>query len=247
MYISQSYSQPSTAKGIVVFDIDGTLIHPLPMEGDVFLRAMRDVFDDQVPHSVDWENYRYCTDSGIFFEITHALYGRAPSAHEISAMQTHCLHRFNTAKNQQSAACVPIPGADSIFAYLCSHGWDIAIATGCWHALAHWKLSRAGLFQPDIPLACSDDHHDRADIIRLAIQKAQAHYGKSAYATIVYVGDRAWDKRAADKIPMHFIGLGDYWEPHTDIMQIPHYADTHTAQFLHHLNDIAQQQAHHGT
>lgn len=225
---------------IVIFDIDGTLIQSLDIEGEAFLHAMRCVYNHQVPLSVTWEDYTYSTDSGIFFEMVQALYNRAPSHDEILSMQTHFLRYFHTWEQQTPAQCQPILGATDIFDTLRAHGWDVAIATGCWQRSALWKLQSAGLLRSCLKiLATCDAHYDRADIIRLAITQAKLAYARTHYTKAVYVGDRPWDKRAADQVGVHFVGVGDYW-PNSDhaVFHLPHYADKHSTSFLNYLHAL---------
>ena len=65
------------------------------------------------------------------------------------------------------------------------------------------KLNAAGFDLAGIPMATSSERSARADIIRLAIERA----GRSLDEA-VYVGDGPWDLRATQQLGIPFIGVG---------------------------------------
>lgn len=52
------------------------------------------------------------------------------------------------------------------------------------------------------------DGFRREDIIHSAVQKAKTAYKVQDYQSIVYIGDRNWDKKAAQNAGIGFIGIG---------------------------------------
>ena len=86
-------------------------------------------------------------------------------------------------------------------------GWQIAVATGGWGPSARLKLSVAELAIDDAVFACADDGRSRADIVRLARDRAEAFYGRR-FDRVVSIGDGVWDVQTAIELDMPFVGIG---------------------------------------
>jgi phosphoglycolate phosphatase-like HAD superfamily hydrolase len=82
-------------------------------------------------------------------------------------------------------------------------GVKVALATGGWHPTITFKLAAAGIDISAFPIATSSDTPRRADIIRLAAERAGMPLSQA-----VYVGDGVWDMRACRELEMAFIGTG---------------------------------------
>jgi FMN phosphatase YigB (HAD superfamily) len=79
----------------------------------------------------------------------------------------------------------------------------VAYATGGWGASALLKLSLAGFPVNDVPLASSDDHHERPQILLRALRQLNG-----AFDTITYYGDGHWDAVAAKELGWNFVAVG---------------------------------------
>ncbi|MFQ5610002.1 MAG: HAD family hydrolase, partial [Woeseiaceae bacterium] len=84
-----------------------------------------------------------------------------------------------------------------------SNNHRIAIATGCWRASAKLKLRSARFDTQGIPLATSDDHHDRSRIMLKALSELGAEF-----ESITYYGDGAWDRDACRTLGWAFVPVG---------------------------------------
>jgi phosphoglycolate phosphatase-like HAD superfamily hydrolase len=222
---------------LIIFDIDGTLTKTNDVDSVLFEKA---ILDTLPIHSLDtnWTNYKYSTDTGIITEIIESKFNRTPHASEIEPIKNRFFSYLTSAFSNDPSHCLPINGAQDIFKKLSMLGWDIAIATGGWETSALLKLRSANIPYEAIPIAHSDDHMERKNIISIAIERSQNYYEKSDYANVVYVGDRLWDKRAAMDLGIGFIGIGDDIGKLTDrdFVHISDYTDMKLENYLLNLN-----------
>ena len=97
-----------------------------------------------------------------------------------------------------------IPGARELLRALrASPAHAVAMATGGWRQSAEFKLSSAGIHFEDIPLATSNDHHERTAIMEIAL----ARLG-SGFESVTYYGDGPWDREAAVQLGWQFVAVG---------------------------------------
>ncbi|VEG92462.1 HAD family hydrolase [Legionella spiritensis] len=192
---------------LIIFDIDGTLTNTNRVDSDYFERALLESLPVKYIDN-QWHNYKYSTDSGMVTEIVQSAFGRDPSLEEIAAIKERFVGYLKTAFLKDKSHCLPLSGASEIFTILTQRGWDIGIATGGWEKSALLKLKTANIPCDGVPIAHSDDHMEREQIITIAIERAKKNYHRPAYAKMIYVGDRIWDKNAARNINIDFIGIG---------------------------------------
>jgi len=219
---------------LIVFDIDGTLTHS-EMDTKCFAQAIEDVL--QVNNlDTDWSSYRYSTESGILKEIYELLTDRIPTEQEITSIQKLFVTYLNNTLSENPSLIVPIPGANTIFQKIYKlSNWHIGIATGGWKISALFKLDSANIPHSTIPKAYSDDHIERAEIIKTAIRHAQSHNKITQYQKIFYVGDRPWDEHAAMQLGIDFIGVGDFIKQKSQHFCVDNYNDSDSDSFLTHL------------
>jgi phosphoglycolate phosphatase-like HAD superfamily hydrolase len=102
-----------------------------------------------------------------------------------------------------------VPGAARFLERLRNlDGVGIAIATGGWRKEALFKLQTSGLSVDGIPLASSDDDHNRKKIMMSAAEKARDFYACPGFERVVYLGDGLWDLQEARSLGYGFIGIG---------------------------------------
>lgn len=83
-------------------------------------------------------------------------------------------------------------------------GVNLSIATGGWQESAALKLESAGLNVQGIPMATSNDHFKRTEIMLLAKKRSGQQASRS-----VYFGDAEWDQRACEELGFEFVLIGD--------------------------------------
>jgi hypothetical protein len=97
-----------------------------------------------------------------------------------------------------------IPGARYILdSFRASEEHSVAIATGGWRETAVLKLESAGFSFPGLPLATSDDSHDRTRIMQIALSGLG-----SRFQSVTYYGDGPWDKDACADLGWNFVAVG---------------------------------------
>ena len=186
----------------VMFDIDGTLINSTGFDTECFTHAVY----EELGHEVDsnWESYKHVSDSGILIEHLQR--------HGITGDTQHILgnvkRRF-VALVQQHLSQHPaqeIAGASQLINHLMALPQvQLSIATGGWRDSAMLKLKSAGIDAGDIPLASSDQHPARIDIMK----QAQQMTGVSTPHQTTYFGDGEWDRQACSDIGFDFVLVGN--------------------------------------
>ena len=185
----------------IIFDIDGTLLDSFDSDAEMFSEAIRSVLGN-VRIREQWGMYEHVTDNGILadvardnaIEMTPAI-ARAIEADHLQRLTNHVATR---------GAFKEIPGArDYVAALKQRPDVSIAYATGAWRSSALLKLTSAGFPLEGIPLATSDDHHERAHIMRHALSQLPR-----PVKSITYYGDGEWDVAATSRLGWNFVPVG---------------------------------------
>lgn len=185
-------------KRSVVFDIDGTLVQSFEFDELLYIEAVQEV--TQLEFDPDWSTFPHITDSGILktFWESHTNTELPKNIHKgVKLAFTHKIQAHIS-----SHPVKPVAGALDFFESLrLTPDISIAFATGGWRETAELKLNSAGFNISDLPLASSNDHHIRTEIMKAAV---------SDLNTIkpVYLGDGEWDKRACEELGWPFIAVG---------------------------------------
>jgi phosphoglycolate phosphatase-like HAD superfamily hydrolase len=183
----------------IIFDIDGTLVDSSAFEDRLYKAAVRDVLGDVSIRS-DWNEYEHVTDAGIVREICR------DNGIEAGDCERHVRERFGAlvAEHLRGNPCPAVRGAIDFFESLrADPAFGVGIATGGWGHTARLKLSAAGFAIDGVPLASSDDGHERVRIM------ASCRACLPGADDTIYVGDREWDKRASERLGWRFIGVGE--------------------------------------
>jgi len=195
-------SRPPKSRTLVIFDVDGTLFDANVCDSDCFDRAFQEVVGMALAES-EWSTFTEVTAQAIIHQALGANYSG-----DIVSVETRIrdsfLTRLQTVNGRGPASIRAFEGALNLFSALRSHAdFHVAIATGCWRETAHFKLTAAGFDLENIPFASASDCYSRADIIRLAAERAGMNLQQA-----VYVGDGPWDLRATRQLGIPFIGVG---------------------------------------
>jgi len=193
---------------LVMFDVDGTLIKWNGIDRVCFSEAVKEVLGvDNI--DTDWLHYLHVTDSGIASEIIERNLFRKAERRDILAIRQSYLVRLHHETERNPYSFRPVPRASELIADLRSmEGICLCIATGNWREAALLKLRLAGISTGDIPLASSDDSHERESIMLLAEERARVHKNCPAFSQVVYVADHVRDFLNARKLGYGFVGLG---------------------------------------
>ena len=193
--------------GIVVFDVDGTLSRTSEVDDDCWIEAARTILGVE-SMSTDWSDYSHSTDEAIASDLIRDHL--EPSVREgmVHRVRDDFANRISRALDADPNLFRAVPGAEGIFELLAEAGWASAIATGGWRRTAEMKLRAAGVPFEGVPAAHADDAHPREEIVRIAgvraLQDPDDGFGRA-----VYVGDGVWDVRAASRLGIGFVGIGE--------------------------------------
>jgi phosphoglycolate phosphatase-like HAD superfamily hydrolase len=193
---------------LIMFDLDGTLIHSNTLDVHCFVHAMQDLEGiDRVDG--DWTRFPYATDLGIVADVLKQALGRPAREGEIQAVRSRIYHLLRQEAPRHTEWLTPLPGSvEMIQALNNSQTFAVAIATGCWKEMAAFKLETAGFDTEGIPMATSDDSHRREEIMAAAFERVCARYQVTGFESITYVGDGTWDVEASRRMGYGFIGIG---------------------------------------
>lgn len=187
---------------LVVFDLDGTLLDTSAIDSQCFIRAWQEVGIDC--SAADWSSFEHVTDAGI----AGGLLAQASVSSRDETLQ-RVRERF-VALLAEAAVASPsafaaVNGAPEMLSRLSEAGWAAVIATGAWAASAALKIRVAAL--PPLPLASSDDHPSRQQIVERALALAAQQYRGESFSRIVLVGDAPWDVDVARELRLPFVGI----------------------------------------
>jgi phosphoglycolate phosphatase-like HAD superfamily hydrolase len=186
---------------IVVFDVDGVLLHLTPAEEEGFFLALREIHGlDGL--SRDWDSYRIRNDVDIVAEILGRHLGRPAAPAEIEAWRRRYLAIMVDWLERGVFAVEPVAGAAALLRDLRARGVAVGIATANLIDAAHLRLARAGLWN-------LIDHAEGADAggpkrVLLGRLLARLDVPRSG---VVYVGDNLNDVEAGLEHANNFIGF----------------------------------------
>lgn len=187
---------------LIIFDIDGTLCDTCDVDARCHIEAFESVTGRSLA-GIDWSIYPEATSAGIVDDLLSEM-DIADVLQTEQRIIREFLARLNTVAQNKPDLFRPVDGALELFEQLRrSKQYEIAIATGDWHASAKLKLHLSGFKTDNVPFASSSDTRRRADIIALAAARA----GR-ALSDSIYVGDGIWDVKAARELGIRFIGIG---------------------------------------
>lgn len=184
-----------------IFDIDGTLLQSDANDDTLYLASVRAVFGD-VSLRPSWRMYTQFTASGILSEILNDNAIDATSE-RVSAVRDHFVESVRRYVSKHGSFA-EIPGArDFVQSLHNSTTHRIAYATGGWRGSALLKLSLSGFPVTGVPLATSNDHFQREEIMLHALQQLNGFF-----ETVTYYGDGHWDAVAAKALGWQFVPVG---------------------------------------
>ena len=228
--------QNELERGLVIFDVDGTLCDTTSVDEECYLQACREtlIFD---AGSIDWVDAPQITDAAILQWLWTENLGRLPASEEVATVQNRFLELLGQASLESPTRFRAISGAPEMLENLRSNGWRFTVATGGWQTSAVLKLRAAGI-PTEILGASSTDSPDRCEVFRLAASRVGLPNGKAQ--STVLVGDGLWDVRVAAQLGFRFVGVNS--GPRADQLRqagaqtvVPDFADV--GRFLQALDD----------
>jgi len=187
-----------------MFDIDGTLIESSDFDSECFTEAVKEVTGLEI--DTDWASYKHVTDTGILNEFFNE--NSIENTNEVTEnIKCAFLAKIQTRIDEESIN--EINGASEFITKLKElDDVVISVATGGWFESAVLKLESAGIDISGIPIASSNDHHSRIEIMKIAEQRAI----KESRLSFTYFGDGSWDLKACKELGVNFVLVGDKLE-----------------------------------
>lgn len=188
----------------IMFDVDGTLVQSFEFDEACFIAAVKSVLGDNL--DTQWHLYPHVTDSGI---LDHHL-KRVGLMHQRDQWHKKVKQAFinNISDHLSQQPAQEVAGAGKLISHLKSMpNVSLSIATGGWGETARLKLASAGIDIEGIPLASANDHVDRAEIMRCALNKAGVSL--QALKSVTYVGDAQWDIDTCKRLKWPLILVGE--------------------------------------
>jgi FMN phosphatase YigB (HAD superfamily) len=185
----------------VIFDIDGTLLHSAGVDDAIYRQAVRTVLGD-VHLRPTLHDYEHITDTGI---LSHIFADNNVSAADdlVDAVRSAFVDLL-IAHVERHGPFAEMPGANDMLSSLReSPEHAVALATGGWRQSAELKLRSVGIDFSGIPLATSNDHHERTAIMEIALSRLG-----SGFDSITYFGDGPWDRDACLALGWGFVAVG---------------------------------------
>lgn len=188
---------------LVIFDVDGTLVGGEAADWRAFDAAIESVLEF-VAGETFFAGLPEITAQSIAEAAVRAS-GAQPGNGLEQRIRDEYLRGLHLAHRSDPLTFQPRAGVKELLEHLASiPGVKVALATGDWHSTITFKLAAAGIDVSAYPVATSSDTPRRADIIRLAAERAGRPLSHA-----VYVGDGVWDMRACRELEITFIGTGE--------------------------------------
>ena len=144
-----------------MFDIDGTLIESYDFDSECFSEAIKEVTGLEI--DTDWARYKHVTDTGILNEFFNE--NSIENTNEVTE-SIKCKFLAKIQARIDKAPIIAIKGASKLIANLKElDDVVISFATGGWLESAVLKVESAGIDISGIPIASSNDHYSRIEIL----------------------------------------------------------------------------------
>jgi phosphoglycolate phosphatase-like HAD superfamily hydrolase len=180
---------------ILLFDIDGTLVSTGGAGAVAWKRAFEELHG--IPADIGEYTDAGMTDPDVGAKTFAAVLHRDPTPHELALLIQRRLERLPEAVAESTGYKV-LPGVPERLRQLSHDGHLLGIITGNGDGAAYIKLGRGDLSRWFTFGAYAGAGLERADIVRQAIQRAEALMGRDVPNTEIYViGDTPRDIEAA--------------------------------------------------
>lgn len=174
-------------KGLILFDIDGTLLHAPGAGRAAFAQAFKEAFGWE--QTVEHINFYGATDLNVFRGICVER-----GIESTPAMERAFFERLALALETRLAECPPVlfPNVENILREV-SKDWNLGIVTGNIEATAWAKLHHAGIAHYFSFGGFGCTHADRAEIARQALKASDVERPEKVFL----IGDTPSDVNAA--------------------------------------------------
>ena len=201
--MKESHDEAKTAEAMVVlFDVDETLVHTGGSGARCWKAAFQKLYD--IPADIGEHSSAGETDPQVARATFKGVIGRDPSADELGKLYAaYLLHLADDIWKSEGYRV--LAGAEETLVHLGQAGVMLGLVSGAMEGAARTKLTPANLNRFFIFGAYGSDSPDRAELTRLAIEKATRLHEKLTPAHVYVVGDTPHDMeatKAAGAVPV---------------------------------------------
>ena len=190
---------------LIIFDIDGTLLHSNRVDSQCFAQAYEFLFEKPFP-TIDWRKYPHVTDTTIFNSVIQEHFGRQATEEDVQRQQDYFVELLKNNRLKDPKQFAEVPNAKYTIEKLIEDDrFVVGIATGGWRRPATLKLDHIGIPTASLHMSFADGKETREEIINESIQSASLN--RSSFERIVYVGDAIWDVNTTRNMQLNFIGI----------------------------------------
>jgi phosphoglycolate phosphatase len=183
---------------ILLFDIDGTLVTTGGAGAAAWKRAFQELHG--IPADIGKFTDAGMTDPDVGAKTFAAVLQRDPTPHELALLIQRRLEHLPEAVAESTGYKV-LPGVHERLKQLSREGHLLGIITGNGDGAAHIKLARGNLNRWFTFGAYAGAGLQRADIVRHAVERAEATVGRDVPNTEIFViGDTPLDIEAAHAV-----------------------------------------------
>jgi phosphoglycolate phosphatase-like HAD superfamily hydrolase len=193
-----------TKPAVVLFDIDETLVHT----GGSGARSWKAAFETLygVPADIGEHSSAGETDPQVARATFQGVLDREPSEDELGKLYAqyllHLARDIWTSENYRV-----LPGAEQLLVRLGEAGLILGLVSGAMEGAARTKLIPADLNRFFVFGGYGSDSPDRAELTRLAIDKATSLHDKLTPAHVYVVGDTPHDMEATNAAGAVSVGV----------------------------------------
>jgi len=198
---------------MVLFDIDGTLLHTTGAGVRALKRMFATEFD--CPDPFDGYSFSGRTDPGILRDAFQRLYGRGPTSEETS----RALGSYLRFLEDDLATCdvKVLPGVGPLLERLAADGIPTGLATGNVEEGARLKLSAGGILHYFRFGGFGSDAEHRGELTRTGIARGRALAGPVPDHSVFIVGDSPLDVSAARYAGVRCLAVMTGWTPREEM------------------------------
>lgn len=192
-------------KTLIIFDVDGTLVHSNKVDSQCFADTYRKVYGKTFP-TIDWTKYPHVTDTSIFRTVIRQQFDRDPKPGELGTFVDHFTAALHELRLERPGDFMEVPGARTTMErLLADESYIVGIATGGAEKPARLKLRHVGIAEHEIHLSGADGKETREGIIERVFDLVAAT--KLDYSRTVYIGDAIWDVQTTRNMQLDFVGV----------------------------------------
>ena len=179
---------------LVTFDIDNTLIKNTVGHAQAMAAAIKTIYN--VDTSLNVINYQGMTDQEIIIKILAKFDVDSETVH---AGLIKCMDytQMQFAAMVESEDIKMLDGVADLLNTLKQNAFLLGLVTGNIEKIARAKLEKIGLSHFFKFGGYGSDHIRRAELVRIAIKRAQKQFGFDAARPLFHIGDAPQDMQAA--------------------------------------------------